>query len=302
MAGSVVNYELDDKETQMEHRNNDRETIKLQSNNQKHINPTMLESNNEAKPTESIKRDSIQETSISTESKKPTDTKNKDNIKLDSNGDEIVWQIQYDIPIITNIISWGLRIGWVTLLCYFFSLGLMKYMEQYEQYSKMEWYKQAVIIGLGIVFAILIWNLLIVILQTLNLKTIYATNNNLIIQKYFGKNVVLSLGSFYVVFKTLYRAFETEYAIIRTFDGSTSFIFGIAKNHKNFRAHGIKNIEELERILKPKIEKYLITLEERYFQDFLSFDYQYIHGGSGNIMLLDMENILRLRKETDCGK
>ena len=291
----------------MENIGNDKEFLKLQSNNQKHINPTMLESNNETKPTESIKRDSIQETSKSTESnklesKKPTDTKNKDNIKLDSNGDEIIWQIQYDIPIINSIISWGLRISWVTLLCYFFSLGLMKYMEQYEQYSKMEWYKQAVIIGLGIVFAILIWNLLIVILQTLNLKTIYATNDNLIIQKYFGKNMALSLGSFYVVFKTLYRAFETEYAIIRTFDGSTSFTFGIAKNHKNFRAHGIKNIEELEKILKPKIEKYLITLEERYFQDFLSFDYQYIHGGFGNIMLLDMENILRLRKETDCGK
>lgn len=42
MAGSVVNYEIDDKETQMEHRSNDRESIKLQSNNQKHINPTML--------------------------------------------------------------------------------------------------------------------------------------------------------------------------------------------------------------------------------------------------------------------
>ena len=246
---------------------------------------------------------------IKQDSKNNTETKNKSSknntesyIKLDSNGDEIIWQIQYDIPIINSIISWGLRISWVTLLCYFFSLGLMKYMEQYEQYSKMEWYKQAVIIGLGIVFAILIWNLLIVILQTLNLKTIYATNDNLIIQKYFGKNMALSLGSFYVVFKTLYRAFETEYAIIRTFDGSTSFTFGIAKNHKNFRAHGIKNIEELEKILKPKIEKYLITLEERYFQDFLSFDYQYIHGGFGNIMLLDMENILRLRKETDCGK
>lgn len=66
MAGSVVNYEIDDKETQMEHRSNDREII----NNQKHINPTMLKSNNETKPTESIKRDSIQETSINTESSK----------------------------------------------------------------------------------------------------------------------------------------------------------------------------------------------------------------------------------------
>ncbi|TLD82992.1 hypothetical protein LS81_006520, partial [Helicobacter trogontum] len=54
----------------MEHISNDRETIKLQSNNQENINPTMLESNNETKPTESIKRDSIKQTSINIESTK----------------------------------------------------------------------------------------------------------------------------------------------------------------------------------------------------------------------------------------
>lgn len=58
-----------------------------ESNKQDNINPAILESNNETKPTESIKLDSIQQTSISTESnklesKKPNDTKNKDNIKL----------------------------------------------------------------------------------------------------------------------------------------------------------------------------------------------------------------------------
>ncbi|MDY5186249.1 MAG: hypothetical protein SPF53_10180, partial [Helicobacter trogontum] len=80
-----------------------------ESNNQKHINPTMLETNNETKPTESIKRDSMQETSISTESstlksnylesKKPNDTKNKDNIKLDSHGDEIVYEVRHRLGI-----------------------------------------------------------------------------------------------------------------------------------------------------------------------------------------------------------
>lgn len=108
VAGSVVNYEIDDKETQMENISNDRETIKLQSNNQKHINPTMLKSNNETKPTESIKRDSIQETSINTESnklesKKPNDTKNKDNIKLDSHGDEIMYEVRHRLGISDTI-------------------------------------------------------------------------------------------------------------------------------------------------------------------------------------------------------
>ncbi|TLD94657.1 hypothetical protein LS80_009865, partial [Helicobacter trogontum] len=78
----------------------------------------MLKSNNETKPTESIKRDSIQQTSISTEStklesstlksnylesKKPTDTKNKDNIKLDSNGDEIVYEVRHRLGISDTI-------------------------------------------------------------------------------------------------------------------------------------------------------------------------------------------------------
>ncbi|MCI7711197.1 MAG: hypothetical protein MSL80_06085 [Helicobacter sp.] len=88
----------------MENIGNDKESLKLQSNNQKHINPTMLKSNNETKPTESIKRDSMQETSINTESnkpesKKPNDTKNKDNIKPDSHGNEIVYEVRHRLGI-----------------------------------------------------------------------------------------------------------------------------------------------------------------------------------------------------------
>ncbi|WP_244914824.1 hypothetical protein [Helicobacter equorum] len=88
----------------MENIGNDKESLKLQSNNQKHINPAMLKSNNETKPTESIKQDSIQETSINTESsklesKKPTDTKNKVSIKLDSHGDEIVYEVRHRLGI-----------------------------------------------------------------------------------------------------------------------------------------------------------------------------------------------------------
>lgn len=55
----------------------------------------------------------MQETSISTESstlksnylesKKPTDTKNKDNIKLDSNGDEIVYEVRHRLGISDTI-------------------------------------------------------------------------------------------------------------------------------------------------------------------------------------------------------
>lgn len=218
---------------------------------------------------------------------------------VESKSDKIIWQMQYDIPIINNAFSWGLRIVWATLPCYFFSLGLMKYIQQYD---KMEWYKQGVIIGAGIVFVLIIWSLWSCILRTLNLKTIYATNDNLVIQKHFGKDIILPLGSFYIVFKTIYRAYETQYVTIQAFNDSISFTFGVAKNYKNFRSHGIKNIKELEKILKPKIENYLISLEEEYFQMFLIFDYQYIHGGSGIIMSLDMDNILRLREKKDNDK
>ena len=159
----------------------------------------------------------------------------------ESQSDKIIWQMQYDIPIINNAFSWGLRIVWATLPCYFFSLGLMKYIQQYD---KMEWYKQGVIIGAGIVFVLIIWSLWSCILRTLNLKTIYATNDNLVIQKHFGKDIILPLGSFYIVFKTIYRAYETQYVTIQAFNDSISFTFGVAKNYKNFRSHGIKNIKE----------------------------------------------------------
>lgn len=107
-----------------------------ESNNQKHINPTMLESNNETKPTESIKRDSIQETSISTESnklesKKPNDTKNKDNIKLDSNGDEIIWESKRNafgilslcIFLFANIFFWCM--SWLMIANHQYFIGIV---------------------------------------------------------------------------------------------------------------------------------------------------------------------------------
>ena len=90
-----------------------------ESSKQENINPTILETNNTRKPTESIKLDSIQQTSINAEStklesstlksnylesKRPNDTKNnetktKDNIKLDSNGDEIVYEVKYKLSL-----------------------------------------------------------------------------------------------------------------------------------------------------------------------------------------------------------
>ncbi|MCI5785978.1 MAG: hypothetical protein MR025_00785, partial [Helicobacter trogontum] len=112
-----------------------------ESNNQKHINPTMLESNDETKPTESIKRDSMQETSISTESstlksnylesKKPNDTKNKDNIKQDSSGDEIIWESKRNafgilslcIFLFANIFFWCM--SWLMIANHQYFIGIV---------------------------------------------------------------------------------------------------------------------------------------------------------------------------------
>ena len=105
-----------------------------ESNNQEHINPTMLESNNETKPTESIKLDSIKETSINTESsklesKKPNDTKNKDNIKLDSNGNEILWELKHKKSL-SFFYSWFVRYIVFFGGIYCIIIGIQKYLSR----------------------------------------------------------------------------------------------------------------------------------------------------------------------------
>ena len=108
--------------------------------------------------------------------------------KYDKNGEDIIWEMQLP-SILSNlvfvILSWIFRIATLALICYFFALGVDKYIHS----QKMEWYKEAMVLCLAMIFIYMIWHSLDSIFTALNLKTIYATNKNLIIQKHFGKNI-----------------------------------------------------------------------------------------------------------------
>ena len=135
-----------------------------------------------------------------------TDSANP-NPRCDKNGEDIIWEMQLP-SILSNlvfvILSWIFRIATLALICYFFALGVDKYIHS----QTMEWYKEAMVLCLAMIFIYMIWHSVDSIFTALNLKTIYATNKNLIIQKYFGKNITFSLGSFYIMHDSYISRFK----------------------------------------------------------------------------------------------
>ncbi|MCI5787015.1 MAG: hypothetical protein MR025_06170 [Helicobacter trogontum] len=259
MAGSVVNYELDDKETQMENISNDKESLKLQFNNQKHINPTMLESNNEAKPTESIKQDSIKETSISTESnklesKKPNDTKNKDNIKLDSSGDEIIWELKHKKSL-SFFYSWLVRYIVFFGGIYCIIIGIQKYLSRDDN---------SLSITIALLVLVVMWFVVspLAMYKTLNIKSIFLTNKNLIIQRYIGDKIVLPLGSFYVkITSPSWLAALSLCSLIEVIRFPD-----ISKYWLELVEWNIENLDKLFEILKPHITEFLYNLNDEEYK------------------------------------
>ena len=71
--------------------------------------------------------------------------------KYDKNGDEIIWEMR--LPDISSnlsfvILSWFFRIATLVLICYFFALGVDKYI----YYQRMEWYKEIMVLCLAMIF------------------------------------------------------------------------------------------------------------------------------------------------------
>ncbi|STQ91993.1 hypothetical protein [Helicobacter fennelliae] len=253
----------------MEHIGNDRETIKLQSNNQKHINPTMLESNNEIKPTESIKRDSIKQTSINIEStkldssilesnylesKKPNDTKNKDNIKLDSSGDEIIWELKHKKSL-SFFYSWLVRYIVFFGGIYCIIIGIQKYLSRDDN---------SLSITIALLVLVVMWFVVspLAMYKTLNIKSIFLTNKNLIIQRYIGDKIVLPLGSFYVkITSPSWLAALSLCSLIEVIRFPD-----ISKYWLELVEWNIENLDKLFEILKPHITEFLYNLNDEEYK------------------------------------
>lgn len=222
------------------------------------------------------------------------------NPRFDKNGEEIIWEMQ--LPNISSnlsfvILSWISRIAILALICYFFALGIDKYIHS----QAMEWYKEIMTLCLAMIFIYLIWDSVVSIFTALNLKTIYATNKNFIVQKHFGKNITFSLGSFYIIYDAYISRwnFTDELITIQSFNNDMSFSFFTPINARGIAGESaILNLKELENILKPKIEQYLITLDELNYQVFL-LDYSRI--AFKQIMELDIAKIQNEREKIANG-
>lgn len=220
--------------------------------------------------------------------------------KYDKNGDEIIWEMR--LPDISSnlsfvILSWISRIATLALICYFFALGIDRYIHS----QTMEWYKEIMALCLAMIFIYLIWDGVVSIFTALNLKTIYATNKALIVQKHFGKNITFSLGSFYIIHDAYISRwnFTDELITIQSFNNDIYFSFFTPINARGIAGESaILNLKELEKILKPKIEQYLITLDELNYQVFL-LDYSRI--AFKQIMELDMAKIQNEREKIANG-
>ncbi|MGX2973288.1 hypothetical protein, partial [Helicobacter sp. T3_23-1059] len=215
--------------------------------------------------------------------------------KYDNNGDEIIWEMQLQ-KLSSNltfvILSWISRILTIIVVCYFFALGIDKYIHS----QAMEWYKEVAILCIAMIFIYLIWVSVYSIFVTLNLKTIYATNKNLIVQKHFGKNIAFLLGSFYIMHDSYISRFNIadELITIQSFNNDIFFSFVTPINACGIAGESaILNLKELENILKPKIEQYLITLNELDYQVFL-LDYSRV--AFKQIMKIDMAKIQNERE------
>ncbi|TLD82991.1 hypothetical protein [Helicobacter trogontum] len=180
-----------------------------------------------------------------TESKK-VESITQENRKLDSNGEEIVWELETRKNVFFLLWSWIAKLGAMAFCIYFIFTYL----------HLVKWS------GFVILLALLSVILYVVITSytTLNLKGMYATKNNFYIEKYFGESISLPLGNFYITLKLGDYSFQTLAFITRL-----SIILFINNKRKYYCELSIvkDNFNILEKNLKQQTESYLMSLDEK---------------------------------------
>ena len=225
----------------MENIGNNRE-----SNNQKNINPTKLES------------------------------KNKDNIKLDSNGDEIIWELKRKV-------NFFIVFAYIFYLCII--VGLICILAIYIIPNIDNW--KSIFIFLFLVFGIIFLGR--EVYYSLNLKKIYILGNNLFIEKYLGQDLKLPLNEIIIFEK---RTYNKNFAAV-----STQEIASISHHttiYYFFMESGSTNTNEIKPILQPYVVSYLLKCNEKSYNDFKIY---YSKESIRHQYSIDYDEIDRLRKE-----
>lgn len=205
--------------------------------------------------------------------------------KLDSNGDEIIWELEIEKNLFFWLWSWVARISLVWLCCYF----VFAYLSNITGWKRYMLF--IVASGIVLYFGITIY-------KTLNLKKLYATTNNLYLQRYIGDSIILPLGSFYISCKIGDYSFQTlatltRISIISLTETKRKYYFEISIKNDNFAC--------LEKIIKPIVENCLISLNDNDYNNVLLMNIKYDVNRKYTLQV-DFDRVERLRKEKENGK
>lgn len=134
------------------------------------------------------------------------------------------------------------------------------------------------------------------LIKLLNQKALYLTSENIVVEKYIGKTIIAPLGVSYIDdYETMWGAILYGMSSVLTFYRIDS------KHYKKISfilSFGCANIEELYLCLLPKLEAYLIELQEKEYMEC-----KRILNIAGNMnSRIDFKKIERLRKERENGE
>ncbi|GAB0174055.1 hypothetical protein [Helicobacter trogontum] len=178
-----------------------------------------------------------------TESKK-LDSKTQENRKLDSNGDEIVWEMKKENSFATKSLRFWFYASRFLLIS--FLISLMFYPTNVKQLF-------VIIFFLFVIFLVAKG-----IPVSINFKSLYLTNEKLVIKRYLNKDIILPLGSFCVYEQNYYIAGQLildDKIIFLDFMGNYEY-YVFQFECKDYVC------DELNNILKPYIINYFLSLKQ----------------------------------------
>lgn len=178
--------------------------------------------------------------------------------------DEIVWKLRYKntpLLVLWTIILWSFRI---IVLCGFIWIFYIAIKKLYQAFDKGIW--DIVLFGIiSLIFMIVMFGYLMEILRTLNTKEIYATDKDLIVKKFVGKDKIFEIGSFYFCYFS--HTFTAIYADSVTISKFGKEIYNAYSFLDSLRSN---NIQELYAIIKPQTQEYLSKIDLKNYEFFKS--------------------------------
>ncbi len=216
-------------------------------------------------------------------------------IKLDSNDDEIIWELKHKK---TLYFFWS----WFARYILFFS-GIYYIIITTQKYLSKD--DNGLLISVILLFCLILWFLVspLLIYKTLNARKILIKNNNLILQKYIGKDINLPLGAFFIhiTFPAASAGLLTC-GDVQIIDFHGNYIY-----HLQLIEDNIENLNQLYDILNPYINDFLCSLDKDNYHKAYNILLPITQDFHSNLYKkknkqFNLDKIEKLRKEKEDGK